>query len=144
VATALQLFAAEIQLWIIPHTYRGFVHPQLIMCFTKLFEMLSDLSRILYSLWLLKFLSACIMVNSKCLALFIDILCTIILRPLIQYDAVVRNCQSQLESILPAQTSFLNMSWFSTNQLPSVVPLSLFSLSIRNQSVCIRSFDLES
>jgi hypothetical protein len=37
---------------------------QLLMCLTKSFEMLFDLPKILCSLLLLKFLSACIMVNS--------------------------------------------------------------------------------
>ena len=37
-ATALKFFAAWIPLRIIPHTYQGFVHPQLIICLTKFFE----------------------------------------------------------------------------------------------------------
>ena len=41
----------------------------------KILRMQFNLPKILCSLWLLKFLSACIMVYSKCLALFIDILC---------------------------------------------------------------------
>ena len=56
-------------------SYRVSAHPQLFMCFTKFFEILSDLSRILISLWLLKCLSACILVNSKWLAIFMDVLC---------------------------------------------------------------------
>ena len=74
--TALQSYVARIHLRTIHHTYLGFVHPLLFMWFTIYFEMISDLSKILCSLLLLRFLlPACIMVNSICLAVFIDVLC---------------------------------------------------------------------
>ena len=74
--TALQFFAPWIPpLRIIPRTHRGFVHPQLFVWFSKFFEILSDLPKILSNLLLLKFLFACIMVNSIFQVIFIDILC---------------------------------------------------------------------
>ena len=109
-------FSAWIHRQINPHTYRGFVFPQLFICFTKVFEILFDLPKILSSLLLLKFLFACIMVNSIFLVIFIDILCHYRSSPLIQYVANARNPQSD-PSIHPSGSDITpNMSLFLSNQ----------------------------
>ena len=64
------------------------------MCFTKVFEILFDLPKILSSLLLLKFLLACIMVNPISLVILLASFVIIILSPLIQYVANARNHQS--------------------------------------------------
>ena len=66
-------------------TYRVSAHPQLFMCFTKVFKILFDLPKILWSLWLLKFLLACIMVNPISLVVLLTFLVIIILSLLTQY-----------------------------------------------------------
>ena len=78
-------FSAWIHVWIIPHIYRGFVHPQLFMCFTNVFETLFNLPKILSNLLLWKVLPGCIMVNSICIAIFIKILCGFHSEPFIQH-----------------------------------------------------------
>ena len=65
-------------------TYRVSAHPQLFMSFTKVFKILFDLPKILWSLWLLKFLLARIMVNPISLVILMAYLVIIILSPLIQ------------------------------------------------------------
>ena len=66
-------------------TYRVSAHPQLFMCFTKVFKIIFDLPKIFWSLWLLKFLLACIMVNPISLVVLLTFLVIIILSPLTQY-----------------------------------------------------------
>ena len=66
-------------------TCRVSAHPQLFMCFTKVFKIIFDLPKILWSLWLLKFLLACIMVNPISLVVLMTFLVIIILSPLTQY-----------------------------------------------------------
>ena len=99
-------------------TYRVSAHPQLIQVFYKSVQKTIRSSKnpqepfcswnsCLLALWLI--LSLIILLAS---------LVIIILSPLIQYAANVHHHQSNPRIILPAQTSFLNMSWFSTNQLP--------------------------
>ena len=66
-------------------TCRVSAYPQLFMCFTKVFEILFDLPKILWSLWLLKFLLACIMVNPISLVVLMTFLVIIILSLLTQY-----------------------------------------------------------
>ena len=68
-----------------PRTCRVSAHPQLFMCFTKVFKILFDLPKILWSLWLLKFLLACIMVNPISLVVLMTFLVIIILSLLTQY-----------------------------------------------------------
>ena len=85
VPTALQFFATWIPLRINPRTCRVSAHPQLFMCFTKVFKILFDLPKILWSLWLLKFLLARIMVNPISLVVLLTFLVIIILSLLTQY-----------------------------------------------------------
>ena len=87
------------------------------MCFAKDFEIPFDLSKILSSLLLLKFLLACIMVNPISLVILLASLVFIILSPLIQY--VEDACFPQSNPIIhPSGLDvILNMSWFSTNQI---------------------------
>ena len=60
-------------------------HPQLFMSFTKVFKILFDLPKILWSLWLLRFLFARIMVNPISLVVLMTFLVIIILSLLTQY-----------------------------------------------------------
>ena len=83
--TALQFLAAWIPLRIITRACRVSAHPQLFLCFTKVFKLLFDLPKILWSLWLLKFLLACIMVNPISLVVLMTFLVIIILSLLTQY-----------------------------------------------------------
>ena len=66
-------------------TCRVSAYPQLFMCFTKAFKIIFDLPKILWSLWLLKFLLACIMVNPISLVVLMTFLVIIILSLLTQY-----------------------------------------------------------
>ena len=66
-------------------TCRVSAYPQLFMCFTKVFKIIFDLPKILWSLWLLKFLLACIMVNPISLVVLMTFLVIIILSLLTQY-----------------------------------------------------------
>ena len=66
-------------------TCRVFAYPQLFMCSTKVFKIIFDLPKILWSLWLLKFLLACIMVNPISLVVLMTFLVIIILSLLTQY-----------------------------------------------------------
>ena len=63
--TALQFLAAWIPLRIITRACRVSAHPQLFLCFTKVFKIIFDLPKILWSLWLLKFLLAAPTVTEK-------------------------------------------------------------------------------
>ena len=141
--TALQFFATWIPLQINPRTCRVSAHPLLFMCYTKVFKILFDLPKILWSLWLLKFLLACIMVNPISLVILLASLVIIILSPLIQYVANSRSPQSDPRILPSGSNVILNMSWYRPIELPSIVPLRLFNLSILNQSVCFWSLDLE-
>ena len=87
-------------------TYRVSAHPQLFMCFTKVFKIIFDLLKILWSLWLLKFLLACIMVNPISLVVLMTFLVIIILSLLIQYVANARNPQSDPRIHPSGQTRF--------------------------------------
>ena len=86
------------------------------MSFTKVFKILFDLPKILWSLWLLKFLFARIMVNPISLVVLLASLVIIILSPLIQFVANARNPQSD-PRIHPSGSDIFNMSWISTNQI---------------------------
>ena len=66
-------------------TCRVTAYPQLFMCFTKVFKIIFDLPKILWSLWLLKFLLACIMVKPISLVVLLTFLVIIILSLLTQY-----------------------------------------------------------
>ena len=66
-------------------TCRVSAYPQLFMCFTKVFKIIFDLPKILWSLWLLKFLLACIMVNPISLVVILTFLVITILSLLTQY-----------------------------------------------------------
>lgn len=109
-------FYAWIRAWIIPHNYRGFVHPQLFMYFTKVVEIPFDLPKILSSLLLLKFLFACIMVNPIFLAISVDIPCHYHSSPLIQYVANACNPQSDPSIHPPGSDVTPNMNLFLSNQ----------------------------
>ena len=87
------------------------------MCFTKVFEILFDLPKILSNLLLLKFLLAFIMVNPISLVIILASLVIIILSMLIQN--VVNACNPQSDPrIHPSGTNIiLNMSWISINQI---------------------------
>ena len=87
------------------------------MCFTKVFKILFDLPKILWSLWLLKFLLARIMVNPISLVILMAYLVIIILSLLIQYVANARNPQSDPRIHPSGSDVILNMSWISTNQI---------------------------
>ena len=89
--TALQFLATWIPLQINPRTCQVSAHPQLFMSFTKVFKILFDLLKILWSLLLLKFLLACIMVNPISLVVLLTFLVIIILSLLTQYAANTRN-----------------------------------------------------
>ena len=106
------------------------LHPQLFECFTKIFEILFDLPKILSSLLLLKFLLACIMVKSHKYSNLIGILCHYHLSLLIQYVADARNPQSD-HRIHP---SVLDVIWprvvSRPIKLPLIVSLRLFNLLI--------------
>ena len=66
-------------------TCRVSAYPQLFMCFTKVFKIIFDLPKILWSLWLLRFLFARIMVNPISLVVLMTFLVIIILSLLTQY-----------------------------------------------------------
>lgn len=164
VPTALQFLVAWMYLRIIPHTYRGLVHSQLFMCFAKYFLLLFDFPKILCSLMLLKVLHAYIMVNSICPVIFVDIPCHLP-TPVINsrcstiFVKILYDCHSDpidstcvriltvirwsLVIILPAQTLFWTWAGSRPINLQSIVPLSLFNLSILDQSVCFWSSNLE-
>ena len=86
------------------------------MCFTKVFKILFVLPKILWSLWLLKFLLAHIMVNPISLVVLLTFLVIIFLSQLIQYVANARIPQSD-PRIHPSGSDIFNMSWISTNQI---------------------------
>ena len=87
------------------------------MCFTKVFEIMFDLPKILSSLLLLKFLLACIMVNPISILILLAAFVTIILSPLIRYVANARNPQSGPRIHPSGSDVILDRSWFLTNQI---------------------------
>ena len=92
------------------------LHPQLFECFTKVFEILFDLLKILSNLLLLKFLRACIMVKSHKLSNLIGILCHYHFELV---DSICCRCsQSPVKtSIRPFDSDVTpDMSLFSANQ----------------------------
>ena len=117
---------------------------QLFMCLTKFFGILFDLSKILCSLLFLKFLPACIMVNSIWLVVLDNIPCLSHFEPIDSICAYARSHQVILFKIIfPTQTSF--RTWVGSRQFKPllIVQLSVFNLSILDQSVCFWSFVLE-
>ena len=124
-------FSSWIHVWIIPHPYWGFVHPQLFRCFAKFFEMPFDLpkSSVAYCSW--SSLPACIMVTSICQAIFIKILCDRHSDPVDSTCVWVHTIISySLKIILPARMSFWTWAGCRPIKLPPFVPLSLFNLLI--------------
>ena len=87
------------------------------MCFTKVLEIPFNFLEILSSLWLLKFLLACIMVNPISLVILLASLVIIILSPLIQFVANARNPQSYPRIHSSSSDVILNVSWISTYQI---------------------------
>ena len=87
------------------------------MSFTKVFKILFDLPKILWSLWLLKFLLARIMVKPISLVVLLTFLVIIILSPLIRFVANARNPQTDPRIHPSGSDVILNMSWILTNQI---------------------------
>ena len=121
--TALQFLAAWIPLRIITRACRVSAHPQLFMCFTKVFKIIFDLPKILWSLWLLKFLLAGIMVNPISLVVLMTFLVIIILSLLTQYVANAHNHQLILLNYLSGSDVFQTWAGSRPNYLSSIVPL---------------------
>ena len=141
--TALQFLAAWIPLRIITCACRVSVRPKLFMCFTKVFKIIFDLPKILWSLWLLKFLLACIMVNPISLVILMAYLVIIILSLLIQYVANARNPQSDPRIHPSSSDVILNRSRISTSQIAIGSTPKPLDLSILNQSFCLWALNLE-
>ena len=76
-----------------------------------------DLLKTLSSLLLLKFLLACVMVNTLNLVILLASLVIFNLSPLIQYVVNARNPQSDPRIHHSGSIIILNMSWISTNQI---------------------------
>ena len=87
-------------------TCRVTAYPQLFTCFTKVFKIIFDLPKILWSLWLLKFLLACIMVNPISLVVLMTFLVIIILSLLTQYVCEYPQTSLILINYLPAELPF--------------------------------------
>ena len=98
-------------------TCRVTAYPQLFMCFTKVFKIIFDLPKILWSLWLLRFLFARIMVNPISLVILLASIVIIILSPLIRFVANARNPQTDPRIHPSGSDVILNLSWLSTNQI---------------------------
>ena len=111
-------------------------HPQLFLCFTKVFKIIFDLPKILWSLWLLKFLLACIMVNPISLVVLLTFLVIII------FESVDSICL-RIHAIIfdPYKLLFrlschsFNWNWFPANPIVVDCTIRLFNLSIPNQSI---------
>ena len=121
--TTLQFLAAWIPLRIITRACRVSAHPQLFLCFTKVFKIIFDLPKILWSLWLLKFLLACLMVNPITLVVLLTFLVIIILSLLTQYVANASNHQLILLNYLSSSDVFQTWAGSRPNYLSSIVPL---------------------
>ena len=114
------------------------------MSFTKVFKILFDLPKILWSLWLLKFLLACIMVNPISLVVILTFLVIIILSLLTQYVCEYPQSSLILINYLSGWAAILLTGIGSRPvQLSLIVSLILFSLSILDQSICSWSLDLK-
>jgi hypothetical protein len=113
------------------------------MCLTKSFEMPFEFPKIPCSLLLLGFLSACIMVNSIWLIVFVDIPCPCHFKPIDSMGAYARGYQVILLNYLSGSEVLPDMSWFSAIQTLVDCPTKSFNLSILDQSVCFWSFVLE-
>jgi hypothetical protein len=99
---------------------------QLLMCSTKSLEMLFDLPKILCSLLLLKFLPACIMVNSICLVVFVVIPCLCHFKPMDSICAYARDHQDILLNYLSGSDIIPDMNWFSVIQFFIECPTKSF------------------
>ena len=82
------------------------------MCFTKILRNAFRSSENSRSLLLLKFLPACIMVNSICLVVFVDIPCLYHFDPNDSVCAYAHNHQVILINYLSGSDVILDMSWF--------------------------------
>ena len=99
-------------------------------------KIIFDLPKILWSLWLLKFLLACIMVNPITLVVLLTFLVIII------FESVDSICL-RIHAIIfdPYKLLFrlschsFNWNWFSTNPIVVDCTIRLFNLSIPNQSI---------
>jgi hypothetical protein len=109
---------------------------QLFMCLAKSFEMPFNPLKILCSLLLLKFWSACIMVNSICQVVFVDLPCPCHFKPMDSMCANARSHQDILLNYLSDSDVLPDMSWFSAIQTVIDCPTKSFNLSILDQSVC--------
>jgi hypothetical protein len=123
--------------------YRGSVHPNCSCVSQKFFEVLFDLTKILSSLLLWKFLSACIMVNSIWLVVFVDTPWLCHFEPNDSMCANARYHQVILLNYLSDSDVLPDMSWFLAIQFFIDCPTKSFSLSILGQSVCFWSFTME-
>jgi hypothetical protein len=115
---------------------------QLLMCLTKSFECLFDLPKILCSLLLLKFLPACIMVNSILLVVFVGTPWLCHFEPNDAMCANARCHQVILLNCLLDSDVLPDMSWFSTIRAFNDCLAKSFNLSILDQNVCFWSFVL--
>ena len=117
-------------------TCRVSAYPQLFMCFTKVFKIIFDLPKILWSLWLLKFLLACIMVNPITLVVLLTFLVIII------FESVDSICL-RMHAIFfdPYKLLFrlschsFNWNWFWTKLFVVNCVSGIFNLSIPTQSI---------
>jgi hypothetical protein len=123
-----------------PHSCRGSVHPNCSCVSQNFFGMLIDLSKILCSLLLLGFLSACIMVNSICLVVFFGTPWLCHFEPNDAMCANARCHQVILLNYFSDSDVLPDMSWFSAIQFFIDCPPKHFNLSILDQSVCFWSF----
>jgi hypothetical protein len=115
--------------------------PQLFKCLTKFYGMLFDLPKITYSLLLLKFLPACIMVNSILLVVFVGTPWPCHFEPNDAMCANARCHQVILLNYLSDSDVLPDMSWFSTIQFLLIVLLSLSTyLSLIRASASDHSF----
>jgi hypothetical protein len=105
--------------------------------------MLFDLPKILCSLLLLKFLPACIMVNSILLVVFGGTPWLCHFEPNDSMCAHARDHQVILLDYFSDSDVLPDMSWFSAIQTIIDCATKSFNLSILDQSVCFWSFDLE-
>ena len=86
-------------------------------CMSQILEIPFDLPKILSILLLLKFLITCIMVNPISLEILLTSIVIIIWVRWFDLLRMLAILKQILEFLLPAQTSFLNMSWFLANQI---------------------------
>ena len=89
----------------------------MIHVFHKILRNTIRFPKILSSLLLLKFLLACVMVNTINIVILLASLVIFILSMLIQYVANARNPQPDPRIHPSGSDVILNMSWISTNQI---------------------------